>query len=368
MSSGDAEDLERYLQSRLTLLAVRIPVEVLQGQLAAGRLLPLHVVGLLVRQLLAARAAAAAVPLHSILQKNLELAKEHDACDVVVNEGCTLGDIPPLRCPSLWRSSDLKQCLADVQEACSGKCAPPLGPQLFLQYVLECMRREVLALPLPRPSGEGLQRELMWTPCREAIVELLSQALSLGAQGESSCDIAAMGCPSLADLLMEVLCTCGQASASAQHSVCVLLLSTVEQLSSFTALRALFRALHHHGMRVQLADMVLSTKFSTAIVTEGHPPGQCLQPSLQRTLLEHFTRLPDPEVVGMWSSCACLLMLLCYLVQCQLESDPAHSRQAIRTAVRGLTEQLSEDTRLFSQLTSPDCWFYLQYLTCLTSP
>lgn len=366
MSNGDAEELERYLQSRLPLLAERIPVELLQGQLAAGCLLPPHVVGLLVRRLLAARAVAAAVPLHSILQKNLELVREHD----VVDNGGPLGDAPPLRCPSLWCSSDLKQCLAVVQEVCAAGGATPLGPQLFLQYVLECMRREVLALPLPRPSGEGLQRELMWMPCGEAIAELLSQVLFRATQGESFC-VTGMGCPHLADLLMEVLCTCGQASASAQHSVCVLLLSTVEQLSSFAALRAFFRALHYHGMRVQLADMVLSTKFSTAIATEDHPPGHCFQPSLQRTLTEHFMRLPDPEVVGMWSSCACLLMLLCYLVQYQLEMpglDPAHSRQAIRTAVQGLTEQLSEDTRLFSQLTAPDCWFYLQYLTCLTSP
>lgn len=369
MSSGDTEELERYLLSQLKLLAETIPTELLQGQLAAGHLLPLHVVSLLVRRLLAARTAAAAVVLHRILLQNLELAREHDKCDAVGHGSCPLEDAPFPKCPSLWCSSDLKQCLSVMQEACSAGGALPLGSQLFLQYVLECMRREMLALPLPCPSGKGLQRELVWLPCREPMEELLSQVLLLTARGVSLCSSAGMSCPPLGDLLMEILCMCGQASTSAHRSVCVLLLSTVEQLSSFTALRTFFRTLHHRDIRMQLADMVLSTKFSGATAAEDLSPYCCSQPSLQRTLTEHFMRLPDPEAVGMWSSCACFLMLLCYLVQCHLEMpglDPAHSRQAIRTAMQRLTEQLSEDTRLFSQLTTPDCWFYLQYLTCLT--
>ena len=360
LTSMETEELERYLLSRMSLLAETIPSELLQCQIATGRLLPMHVVRLLVRRLLTARTAAAAVLLHRILQQNLELAREHDKCDVEEHDGSfPQGEVLPPKCPSLWCFTDLQQCVSGVQEACLVGSALPIGPQLFLQYVLGCMNRE----------GDLQQREALWKPCREALAELLLHILLLAARGVPLCDGLTVGCPPLDDLLMEIL-MCGQASALAHHRVCVLLLGAVEQLSSFVALRAFFRTLNHCGLRMQLADMVLSTKFSPATAAEGHPPaGHCSQPSLQRTLTEHFMRLPDPEAVGMWSSCACLLMLLCYLVQCHLEApglDPAHSRQAIRGALHRLTEHLSEDTRLFCQLTSPDCWFYLQYLTCLT--
>lgn len=358
LSTGEAEDLERYLLCRMPILAETIPAELLQDQLVTGRLLPTHVVNLLVRRLLAARTPAAAVMLHRILRQNLELAREHDECDVEDHGPRPPGEAFPPKCPSLWCSSDLQQCLSGVQEACSAGGALPVGPHLFLQYVLECMSRE----------GDP-QRETLWIPCREAMAELLSQVLLLAVQGVPLCPGAAIGCPPLGELLMEILCMDGQVSSPAHSSVCALLFAAVEQLSSFVALRAFFRTLHHRELRMQLADMVLSSKFSVATAAEGNAStGPYSQPSLQRTLTEHFTRVPDPDTVGVWSSCACLLMLLSYMVQCHLEApglNPAHSRQAIRAAIHKLTEQLSEDTRLFSQLTSPDCWFYLQYLTCL---
>lgn len=358
LSVGETEELERYLLSRMPILAEKIPTELLQDRLVTGRVLPAHVVSLLVRRLLAARTPATAVMLHRILQQNLVLAREHDECDVEDHGPRPLGDALPPKCPSLWCSSDLQQCLSGVQESCSTGGALPVGPQLFLQYVLQCMSRE----------GDP-QRETLWMPCREAMAELLSQVLLLAVQEVPLCAGAALGCPPLSELLMEILCMCGQVSSLAHSSVCALLFDTVEQLSSFVALRAFFRTLHHRGFRMQLADMVLSSKFSVTSAAEDNASiGPYSQPSLQRTLTEHFMRVPDPEAVGMWSSCACLLMLLCYLVQCHLEApglNPAHSRQAIRAAIHKLTEQLSEDTRLFSQLTSPDCWFYLQYLTCL---
>ena len=358
LSIGEAEDLERYLLSRMPILAEKIPTELLQDQLVTGHLLPTHVVNLLVRRLRAARTPAAAVMLHRILRQNLELAREHDECDLEDHGPRPRGEALPPKWPSLWCSSDLQQCLSDVQEACSAGGAPPVGPHLFLQYVLECMSREW-----------DLQRKTLWIPCSEAMAELLSQVLLLAVQGVPLYAGAAIGCPPLGELLMEILCMYDQVSSRADSSVCALLFAAVEQLSSFVALRAFFRTLHHRDLRMQLADMVLSSKFSLATAAgDNASTGPYSQPSLQRTLTEHFTRVPDPEAVGMWSSCACLLMLLCYLVQCHLEApglNPAHSRQAIQTAIHKLTEQLSEDTRLFSQLTSPDCWFYLQYLTCL---
>ena len=356
--------------------ALNIPLELTQCQLEDGYLLPRDVHDTLVTDLIGENNFKVAVMVRGILEKNKSLWKEHDVC-VSANKGkYPLTHTSMLEYVSLWHWPTLTKCLTSLLSIASAKDTSgsiPVGVHLYLQYTLHCIKRDIDMLPkLVDGIRSSVERKLSWSHCAYPLgvaAELLAVTLDVESRGDSLWKEDLYGIIPIRDVLLSLFSAMYGVECIPCSEVPLLLVRVVlDHLGSFHAQQLFFRSLPSNPLKELIIDIMLDTKFSLHRSVNETPSEL---PSLNKTLTVHFAKLPDPAAGGLWSDCGYFLMLLSYILQCNMmtletvcENDRA--RSAIRSALQRLTEQLSEDARLFSQLTKPVCWFYLQFVTSLT--
>lgn len=375
-------------QSIFSLL--NVPLELIQCQLEDGYLLTREIHDTLVSDLTGETNFSMATAVHRILVKNKSLWTEHDMC-VSANKGkYPVTHTSMLAYMSLWDWQLLSKCLTSVLEIALSKDVPtnvPIGVHLYLQYTLRAIARDVEMLPrLDERLQNEMERKLSWSKCIHPLslaAELLAVTVDVDSRGESLWKEELHGIVPLRDVLLSLFSALSEVDHIPSGELPLLLVrSVVDQLGTFHAQQLFFRSLPSNSLKEFVIDIMLDAKFH--LPHSGNEAASEL-PSLSKTLNIHFAKLPDPSAGGLWSDCGYFLMLLSYLLQCNVTTiggvDGCGSTQPgtvggvgghgntqaeIRIALQKLTERLSEDARLFSQLTKPVPWFYLQFLTSLT--